>query len=101
MGTQQGEKKKTGTFDGESTNICNNIVDLKVATANQSTPKDCLSMHPSIRLHVQNRNSEPQYFNSSKECAFNAEYDAPHDHMLHLINSQKTPNTLISPQNLP
>ena len=46
-------------------------------------------MHPSIRPHVQNRNSELQYFNSSKECAFNAEYDAPYDHMLHLINSQK------------
>ena len=84
-----GKKNKNGTFDGESRNICNNIVDLKVATANQSTPKDCLSMHPSIGPHVQNRNSEPQYFNSSKECAFNAEYDAPYDHMLHLINSQK------------
>ena len=65
------------------------IADLKVATANQSTPKDCLSMHPSIRPHVQNRNSEPQYSNSSKECVFNAEYDAPYDHMLHLINSQQ------------
>ena len=38
---------------------------------------------------MQNRNSEPQYFNSSKECLTNAEYDAPYDHMLHQIDSQQ------------
>ena len=94
------EKNKNGTFNGGSRDICNMISDLEVTTANQSTPKDCLSMHQFIRPHVQNRNSEPQYFNSSKECFTNAEYDAPYDHMLHQIDSQQNTKQCVFSQNL-
>ena len=74
---------------GKKQDVCNMIFDLEVTSANQSTPKDCLSMHQFIRLYVQSRNSEPQYLNSSKESLTNAEYDAPYDHMLHQTDSQQ------------
>ena len=54
-------KNKNGSFDGESKDLCNIISDLGVTTASQNTPKDCLSMHQSIRQHMQTRNLELQY----------------------------------------
>ena len=57
------------------------ISDLGVTTATQNTPKACLSMHQSIRQHMQTRNLEPQYSDSTMESLSSHEYDAPYDHM--------------------
>ena len=94
-----GKKNKHGSFDGESKDVCNMISDLGVTTASQNTPKDSLSMHQSIRQHMQTRNSEPQYSDSSMESLSSDEYDAPYDHMTNLIFN-KIPNNLVFYQNL-
>ena len=77
------EKNKNWFSDGESENVCNMISNAGHTTASQNAPKDCLSMHQPIRQHMQTRNSEPQYSDSSMESLSSVEYDAPYDHMFH------------------
>ena len=84
-----GKKQKTVFFDGESKEVCNMISDLRVTTASQNTPKDCFSMHQSIRQHMQTRNSEPQYSDPNMESLSSVEYDAPYDHMFHQSGLQQ------------